>query len=187
MSTTLLVGFAAPTPVDEADVRSTVTVVENDAPPSVAAAGPDTNELIADPYTEGGLTTHQVASHVERSVKAVPDFGNANADPNSIVNRQVSTSGTAAAREAAGICGHGSMKIVDGIEDVITEGSILGSDYFTAHPLDANPTDNYMSPSQSTDPMSSAAAHATAVRNAQKAQEASMYNAWWVEMNGEVL
>lgn len=180
MSTTaLLVSFGAPAPVDAEEIRSTVTTVDADQPSAVAPNAPDWNETETDPDTEGGLTSRQLASHVIGSVRYVPRIGNANDDPNSIVNRQVSTSGTAAARELAGQWGHGTLKVVEGIEPTIREGDKLGADYFVGHPLPDNAGGNAMSPAQAADPAAQAAAQRGAVDNSRAAVQASQYNAWY--------
>ena len=62
MSTQLLsLNNADVVDTDESDVRSTVTVVDNDAIPAVADSAPDTNEVQTDPDTGGGLTAHAIA------------------------------------------------------------------------------------------------------------------------------
>lgn len=138
MSTTLiLAGQAnrAGVPQDPESVRSTVTTVQDDAPPSVAESAPDYNQVFTDPETEGGLTPSQVASHVAPSEKYAPEMIATTQVADAIqtrVNDNIATSGTAAAREAAGVYGHGTMKIVEGIEPAIVDGHGFGPDYFAA-------------------------------------------------------
>lgn len=188
MSTTLLLGFQPrPVPVEEAVVRSTVTVVEQDEPSSVATAPPDFNELFADPDTAGGLTSHQVAPAVIRSERFVPNIGDSNAEHNVIVDRQVSTSGTAAARELTGTWGHGTMKVTSAIEPTMRDGGFLGGDYFIGHPRPDASMDSYMSPSQQVDPMTAATTQATGEENSRAATRAAMYDAFLRATSGAVL
>jgi len=96
MSTLLYGVQRGETPSDIEHVRTTVTVVDNDAAPAMLERAPDWNEFDTDPDTGGGLTTRALGSHVVPSERYVPTIGDANEDHNAIVNRQVSTSGTAA-------------------------------------------------------------------------------------------
>lgn len=177
---TLLYGMNPGTPPgDEAAVRSTVTVVAPDAPSSMQEHAPDFNELATDGPTEGGLTAHQLGSHVVASIRGLPVIGNANDDPNSIINRQVSTSGTAAAREAAGIQGHGTLMVTEGIEPAIRDGQAFTEDYFAAGERTAQQdVANYMTPSQAADPATSAAAQAAGEAASRAAVQSSQYSAF---------
>jgi hypothetical protein len=180
MSTLLFVEPTAVTP-DEANVRSTVTVVQDDAPPSVEAGAPEFNQVTTDPITEGGLTSHQLASKVTDSVQSPPPVGNANAEGAmfGIVNGGQSTKGHAAALELAGIQGHGTLMITEGIEPVISDGRAFSETYFSAGGRPVQSTaDKAMSPAQSADPSTSAAAQATATRAARQAAQASMYQSF---------
>lgn len=158
MSTTLMIagsGMRAGVPQDPESVRSTVTVVQDDAPPSVAPAAPDYNQVMTDPETEGGLTSHDLASAVTPSVQYVPNMGNANDVGDAVqarVNDTISTGGTAAAREASGEWGHGTMQIVQGIEPTLVDGHQFGSDYFAAENRPEMAAGAYMSATQSADP-----------------------------------
>jgi len=188
MSTTaLLVSFGTPAPVDADEIQSTVTTVQADEPPAESPDSPDWNETETDPDTEGGLTSRQLASHVVPPLQYVPHIGDANDDPNSIVNRQVSTSGTAAAREMTGRWGHGTLKVVQGIEPTIREGDRLGADYFIGHELPDNAGGNAMSPAQAADPAAQAAAQRGAADNSRAAVQASQYNAWYNAQMGRAL
>lgn len=182
MTNLVLSQFHLPISQDEAEVRSTVTVVDHDQPSSVQDSAPDFNELDVDPHTEGGLTRHDMASHVIGSQQYVPAIGNANSDLNARVNNQVSSSGTAAAREAAGQWGHGTMKIVEGIEPVIREGSRLGSDYFGANERPDAGSASYMTPAQASDPQTTAEAQATGTGNSRDAAAASMYGQMYANL-----
>lgn len=175
MPNLVLMQFHLPISQDEAEVRSTVTVVDHDQPSSVQDSAPDFNELDIDPHTEGGLTRHDMASHVIGSERYIPAAGNANQDLNAQVNNQVSSSGTAAAREAAGQWGHGTFKAVEGIEPVIRDGNVLGSDYFASNERPAAGSDSYMTPAQASDPQTIAQAQTTGTGNSRDAAASSMY------------
>ena len=166
---TLLYGIRDSVSPDEAEVRSTVTVVDNDASSAEADNAPDFNEFESDPDTEGGLTTRQVASHVVPSTQSVnPALAQANTEHNEIINRQVSSSGTAAAREAAGMWGHGTLQFAEGIEPTIRDGAAFGEEFFAAD-RDAIQTGSgdYMTPTPSD--YSNEKVQATANRNARQA------------------
>lgn len=134
MSTSLILSQnRAETPREENDVRSTTNVVREDAPSAVADHTPQFNETdIFDPETEGGLTDRNLYGHVVPSQQYVPAIGNANTDFGAPIDSQISTAGTAPARESAGEWGHGSMQIVESIEPTIREGGAMGNDYFSA-------------------------------------------------------
>ncbi len=170
--------FNRPAPVDETAVRSTVTVVDDGAPAAEAPTAPDFNQTFTDPDTEGGLTSRQLASHVIPSEKYVPFPTNADEDLFTATNSQVSSSGTAAARFRAGQQGHGTLKVVQGIEPTIVDGQQLGGRYFTGHPRPDAGSGNQMSPSRPTDTDASAAAQYAATMAAQRAAAASMYQAF---------
>lgn len=132
MSTSLLMGMIAPAykqsdPLEK--VRSTVTTVTDDAP-SVATSTPEAGRLETDANTDGGLTPHQVAPlTVERSRYPSATAHTATGGHNVGVNARQSSAGTAAAREAAGAWGHGSISY----EDSMTrpeDGVAFSEEYF---------------------------------------------------------
>lgn len=139
-------------PADDAVVRSTVTFVDVDAPPAVEDRTPDYNAVLADERSEGGLTPRQLASHVLPSHRYVPATGDANTWGDAVqrVNDGISTKGHAAAKEAAGEWGHGTLQIVEGIEPTIVDGQQLGGDYFATNGPE-NPAGSYMSATPSVD------------------------------------
>ena len=168
---TLLYGIRNAVKPDEAEVRSTTQVIDHDAPSAEMDSAPDFNEFASDPDTEGGLTTTSLASHVIPSVQyANPALAEANTEHNAIIDRQVSTSGTAAAREAAGEWGHGTLQVLEGIEPVIREGSAFGEDFFSAgrDPIQTG-MGNYMQPGSPGNRGNAEEVQATANRNAREA------------------
>lgn len=169
MSTLLFIGRenAPDLPADAEEIRSTVTEVDNSAPAAVASEGPDYNQFLSDHDTEGGLTTRQVASAVTPSMKAPvrvegSDLGRV-ADER--VNETYPNGGTAAAREASGEWGHGTLKIVEGIEPTIVDGQQFGGEYFAAGERPINATTDYMTAVSQPD----AAVAATGADNARDA------------------
>ena len=134
MSTTLLLAGRLPalTPEESpAKVKSTVTTVDASEPAAVLPVEPSYNALITDSTGEGGLTPSSLASYVEPSVPAIPEPTNTlGIAVQTQVNDGIATKGTAAAREAAGTWGHGTIKKVVGIEPTIVDGTALGSTYF---------------------------------------------------------
>lgn len=125
-------------PLDEAKVRATTGPVEKDAPPAEMENAPDFNEVDTDSNPNlYGLAARQVASDWHESEQFTPWYAaGATAEHNEIINRQVATSGTAAAREMAGQQGPGTIGYAVGIEPVIRDGGAFGADYFAADKRD---------------------------------------------------
>lgn len=164
---------------DEDSVRSTVTMVEDDVPAEMHHA-PEFNETVTDPDTGGGLTSRQVSSFVIPSSRGVPNVAaSASSEHTEIVNRQVSTSGESAAKEATGQWGHGTLQIVQGIEPTITDGQQYGSDYFRTFDRPQSASGSYLTPSRPTDTATEASAQAAATRGSRHAVQDSMYSAYW--------
>lgn len=123
-------------PADEKVVRSTATPYDKDAPAAMADDMPDPGEVETDSNpTLGGLVGRQLSSMWVQGQKFVPSWrGQADEqyEHNAIIDRQVATSGTAAAREASGEWGHGTASFAVGIEPVgdLTDGGSFGNEYF---------------------------------------------------------
>lgn len=171
-------------PVDENTVRNTATPVEHDAPAAMAESAPDMGEVETDHNPHLGLVNRQVASKVGGGQKFIPPWlgeVNSNADHNDIVNRQVSSSGTAAAREAAGQWGHGTAVYAEGIEPVgdLRDGGKMGNDYFAAHdPAIQHTAGDYMTPGPGQDHTVPAMVAGVGKVNARAAAN-SAYNVWY--------
>lgn len=170
MSTLLWGNFGIRPPLDVAgeDVVTTVTDVDPDDAPAVADDAPDYNELYVDEVTNGGLTGAQLASAVtpsQRSV-ALPTGLDVNRAVQAEINDGQATKGTAAGREAAGIFGHGTLKIVEGIEPVLRDGGAFGNAYFSAENRPETHAGATISPTAST---ADAAVRTTAAINARNA------------------
>lgn len=172
-------------PADENAVRRNTAPVEIHAEPAMMDAGPDFNEKIeTDDNPNLGLDPRQLASHVIPSEKYRPfwiEDVTAGDEHNAIVDRQVSSSGTAAMRESAGQFGHGTLMVTEGIEPVqdLRDGGKFGNEYFTRHERDVQEgAGNYMSTPPGDQATTSMVA-ATGKTAAQKAREASAFNSFY--------
>src|SRR3954462_9633388 len=134
---------------DENVIRRTTFVVTPDAPPAEQTGPPEFNEVEVDSNPNLGLVNTQKASDWHASEKSAPGWAgdvNENHQHADIINRQVSTSGTAAARESAGEFGHGTAAYAIGIEPTVGVNPPYGNDYFTTHARDVQDgAGNYMS------------------------------------------
>lgn len=189
--TSLIMGSArAPVQRAEEDVRSTLDPVDAANAPAVSEDAPDYNELetYAD-NDDGVVRPHQVGGEYTASEQSPPFWGSAVSESGygvEAVNRQVSSSGTAAAREMAGQFGHGTMARTESIEPQVREGAAFGADYFRSNVLGANPTGgDYMTP-QVGDPDMNAVAAAFAGANARAASQSVVYGDWLGSMVGNV-
>ncbi len=182
--TNLFLAGSGPVPGNESSVRSTTQVINHDAPDAEWTHSPEWNEFQTDPDTEGGLTDRNLASHVIPSEKSVPLIPPVEYSDNSIINHQIASSGFAPLLEAMGIRGHGTIKVVEGIEPTIVDGHQLGGDYFDAGGHDvANSSGAMLAPSN---PDIAARADSIAGGNVQSRQatNASMYAAYLAQVTG---
>jgi hypothetical protein len=160
-------------------VRSTLDPVTDDAPPE-APDEPDHNEPEFDIAQRNGLARRNVGPHItdarkDRSIAVDP--ATAEAMNAVIINGQVSSSGRAAALENAGVFGHGTMPIVEGIEPGIPAVQ-FGGDYFTAVPRKANQTGgDYMEP-QIQDDLTAGGAQAFAIARSRMAFQPDSLAGW---------
>ena len=172
-------------PADEKVVRSTATPVQTDAPPAMESDAPQWNETMeTDQNPNLGIVNRTVASHWVKG-KHYPPFWGPSVDDqyqhNAIVDKQVSTSGTAAQREAAGEYGHGTAKYAIGIEPTgdLREGGKMGNEYFAAERMNVNGmAGDYMSVPPGYDGTYTAQA-AQAGKTASRESGNSPYDAWW--------
>lgn len=173
-------------PADEKVVRSTATPYDKDAPAAVADSMPDRGESFNDTNPALGMVGRQLASMWVQGSKYVP-FWKGQVDEsfehNAIVDRQVSTSGTAAQREAAGEFGHGSASYAVGIEPVsdLTDGGAFGNEYFKTNDRDIQETsDNtMMSVPPGYDQSVKGRVAAEGKVAARQSAMAGMYNSFW--------
>lgn len=139
MTNAWFVGAMHSVPQDEDEVRSTVEPIRESGP-AEADSAPDWNEFASDDSGElVGLAPRDLGSYTVDSVQSAPFYAPmASEDRTSLIDDQVASSGTAAARETAGQFGHGTMQYALGIEPVIREGAAFGADYFVANEMGAN-------------------------------------------------
>lgn len=172
-------------PADESVVRNTATPVDINAPAAEQESAPDRNEFESDPNPNLGMVPRQLASHVIPTEKYSPFWSGEVDDShnyNDIVNRQVSSSGTAAAREASGQFGHGTMQVMEGIEPVadLIDGGSYGNTYFVANdPKIQSSSGSYMTTPPGQDYTIPGLVAGVGKTNARDAAEASMYNVWY--------
>lgn len=173
-------------PSDENVVRRNTFAVEPDAPPAEMQAGPEFNEVETDDNPNLGLVNRQLASDWHESEQYRPGWigdVNANHDHNDIINKQVSTSGTAAAREDRGEFGHGTMAYAVGIEPTVGATPAFGNDYFTTHEREINETAGlYMQPPPGSDNDERARIAAQGNVGAYQASVAGKYADWYSAM-----
>jgi hypothetical protein len=177
-------------PVDENTVRNTATPYNIDAPAAEAPNAPDRNEIETDSNPDLGMVNRQLGSHTIGMLKYAPPWipdVNANADANDIINRQVSTSGTAAQREAAGQFGHGTILTTEGIEPVadLVDGGSMTNTYFTANdPEIQSSSGNFMSIAPGQDHTVPALVAGVGKEAARTAAMSSTYNAFYANVAG---
>lgn len=174
-------------PVDEKVVRSTALPVQKDAPAAMESDSPQWNEPAeTDQNPNLGMNPRTVASHWIEGQQSAPWWEaavNSQFEHNAITDSRISSSGTAAAREASGQFGHGSLSYAVGIEPVgdLREGGKMGNEYFSAGKPDIQEdAGNYMSVPPGYDHMSAGKA-AAAGKSAAREAAASAYDAWWNE------
>jgi hypothetical protein len=171
-------------PADEAVVRNTATPVDHDAPAAMQDDMPMMGEVETDSNPNLGMESRQLASKWTEGRRDAPDWIPTVAtqdESNQIVNRQVSTSGTAAAREAAGVTNK-NLSYAVGIEPVgdLTEGGKMGNTYFVRHdrPIQDG-MGNYMTPANGGDRKTIGQVAQAGKQNARDAAEAAAYTAFW--------
>jgi hypothetical protein len=173
-------------PADEKVVRTTAEPYEADAPPAVMDSTPEAQEVFTDKNPDLGMTSRQVASYFIPGQKGVPEWlsnADAGTEHNAIVDRQVATSGTAAARESRGEWGHGTMPVSIGIEPVsdLREGGKMGNEYFVRTPRDIQETadDTMMSIPPGYDQGIKGSVTADGKQASRESAMASAYNMFW--------
>lgn len=181
MSTAFFASHRAPIQPTEPEVLSTLDPVEPDNPPAETDSEPEYNQVETYPYNVGGpINRHDLTGHTEPSERYLPwhSARAENTDYAQLINEQVSTSGTAAARESAGVWGHGTMQRTETIEPQIRDGAEFGSDYFAANQLGANETGGDYMTAQVSNNQANAIAQAFATDNAHVASQSTLYGAW---------
>lgn len=177
MSAAWFVGATHSVKQDESAVRSTLDTVRTDGP-SESHEEPEWNEFDSDESAQlTGLTPRQMSGDVHESQQYVPSWlGLASMNREEIIDNQVASSGTAAARESAGQTGHGTAEYTQSIEPIVRDGAAFGNDYFVTNPLGAQEgAGNYMTPDPAQDLDWLAVAQAQGVRASREAYEATLY------------
>ena len=152
MTSAWFLGAAHGVAQDDSTVRSTLDPIRSDGQDAEQQNAPDWNEFENDASGQlSGLAPRVAGSDTVDAAKYVPWWiAAASGGHNIIVDAQVASSGTAAARESAGQHGHGSMQFAQGIEPVIRDGAAYGQDYFVSNAAGANEgAGNYMAPADS--------------------------------------
>jgi hypothetical protein len=136
-------------PQTENEVRSTVEPIREDTSTSEQTHSPDWNEFDSDESGElVGLSPRVAGSDTRDSEQSQPFWlERAGELHNPRIDKQVSSSGTAAKREEAGESGPGTMQYALGIEPVVREGASFGNTMFLSNELLAQDgAGEYMAP-----------------------------------------
>jgi hypothetical protein len=171
-------------PADEKVIRNTATPVYVDAPPAEMPSMPDTNQVETDPNPNLGMTPRQLGSMwVEGShIRPVDNITDIQVESNQVVNRQVSTSGTAAGRELAGET-HKNASYAVGIEapfDLADPNHKMGNTYFVRNPRDVQATmGSVMQAPPGMDQPQQGNIAAYGKSAARDAAQANLYRDWW--------
>jgi hypothetical protein len=184
--TSLFMGTVVTTgvPAEEAVVRNTATPVDVNAAPAMQDDQPVMQEMETDPNPTLGMSPRQMASKwTEGSRADAPDDIVAEQNKsNQMINDQVSTSGTAAARELAGQT-HKNLSYAVGIEptfDLADPNHKMGNTYFVRNQRNVQEgMTDYMSvpPGQDHAIEGNIAAYGKVA--ARDAATAGLYEAWW--------
>lgn len=179
MTNAWFLGATQSVPQSENEVRSTVEPVRSDGP-AEAHTDPDFGQVQTDNSGElVGLSPRQLAGDTHDSVKYRPWWANgASVLYNFLIDRQVASSGTAAAREEAGEQGHGTMQYQVSVEPELRDGMRFGNDYFVVNDRDIqNGMGSYMSPITS-DKWPQAVAQSRATSDARAANQSTIFDAF---------
>jgi hypothetical protein len=171
------VGDSQGAPMTEEEATATIEPVRHDGEMAEAQRAPEFNEIDTDESGQlVGLAPRLVGSDTIDTDKYQPWWAPmATENHNAIIDDQVASSGTAAARELAGEQGHGSMQYALGIEPEIREGAAYGNDYFLSHYATIQDgAGNYMNPAFGDD-WANAVAQSTAAANSRDAFNDSLF------------
>lgn len=174
MTNAWFLGATDSVPQDENAVRDTRDPVRTDGDETNLDHAPDFNELDTDSSGQlTGLSKRETDGHY---VPKVTDpwwarvFGT-----ETNIDNQISSSGTAAAREVAGQAGHGTMQYEESIEPQIREGAVFGKEFFQSNEaVIQDGAGDYMMPIDN-DAWNNAVAQRAATDNARKASQSSLY------------
>lgn len=172
------------TGLSENEAQSTVEPIRTDPSDAELASDPEWNAVESDDSGQLiGLSPRVVGSKTDMPEKSVPvslvlgtydgpRYGN------DVIDSQVASSGTAAAREAAGQRGHGTMQTEIGIEP-LNPAQVYGNDFFLRDSLSANEGAGlYMTPPES-DNWPQQVAQASAETASRRAYQSTQYSAFF--------
>lgn len=171
-------------PADETVVRSTATPYEHDAPAAEQEDMPEPNEVETDPNPDLGMVNRTLASKWTEGERGTPEWiprTDATSASFDVIDHQVGTSGTAAAREASGITNK-NLSYAIGIEPVgdLVDGHKMGNQYFERNERPIQSTmNNEMTTANGLDRRTIGQVAQAGKTNARIAAEAAMYTAYW--------
>lgn len=181
MTNAWFLGATQSVPQTENEVRSTVEPIRTDAANVESTGAPDWNEFESDNSGElVGLTPRVKGAETVESKPNTDPTGLAlsTQNHNAIIDNQVATSGTAAARESRGEAGHGTMQYAESLEPVIRPGASFGNEFFDIQkPQIQDGAGNALNPTD-TDDWNLAIAQSAATANSRRAYQSSLYNAF---------
>lgn len=172
------------TPADEKVVRATQTPVDITKPAAVSDDMPVMQEYESDSDPNLGMVNRTLASSWHEGRRATPfqiPRVDAITESQAAINRQVSSSGTAARREASGVVAKNASYAV-GIEPVqALNGGAFGNEYFVRDHRDIQETsDNtMMTVPPGYDHQNTGDITAAGKAQARESATAGLYNAFW--------
>jgi hypothetical protein len=178
-------GARSSVPQNEDAARSTVEPIRTDSENAEQVGAPEWNERETDESGQlVGLSPRTPGSDTILTEKSPPPFAEfATANHNAIIDNQIASSGTAAAREMAGQRGHGTMQYAIGI-DPLNPAERFGNDYFVRGAMGINEGGgDYMTPPDQ-DNWGSQVAQANANANGRKAYNDSLYRNFFSGVGG---
>jgi hypothetical protein len=170
-------------PADEKVVRQTQTPYDQNKPAAVMDDMPVQQEYESDSDPSLGLATRQLASAWHPGKTSPPEWipqVDGVTESQAVINRQVSSSGTAAHREASGQV-RPNMSYAVGIEPVADlNGAAFGNEYFVRHERDVQEgMGDQMTVPPGYDHQSQAAIAARGAKQSREAYQASLYTLYW--------
>lgn len=147
----MLLGMVAVSPgeVDGSleDVRRTAILNPVGGEHPVRTHMPETNEVVTDGDTEGGLNARAVSQY--RLPDSPPSSNHVHLDKLEgvdMINRQVSSAGYAPSREAVGQWGHERLHMSVGMEPPVSDEKRFGNVYFAANDRPIGGMTNQLNP-----------------------------------------
>lgn len=177
MTSAWFLGATHSVPQSESQVRSTVEPIRDDGENAELKEAPEYNELETDNSGElVGLSPRDVSGHTVDIEKYPPWWADkASTNLNVHTDDQVSSSGTAAQREMAGIQGHGTTQYEESLEPVVRDGATYGDDYFVTAPSGIQDGMGHYMESPIEDQWAGIAAQSTAIANSRAAYQGTQW------------